>query len=358
MRENFRGAKPTPLKTVMQALASEPEWLSICRDIIQGNLPRCSLHLAVFVQPYLEYILDGRKTVESRFSAVRFPPYGRVSRGDLVLLKQSGGPVVGICEVGAAWFYQLEPESWSTIRLEFTRALCAEDPEFWKSRQGAAYATLMYVSRVKKISPIIWPKSDRRGWVVLQTGANAPPFGGAMRTTMLAFSGGIASGKSTLSEAVAQTLGCPRVSFGTYIREEAKRRGLGDDRRTLQELGEQLVREDVDGLCAAVLAQATWSPGSAIVIDGVRHIVVAQKLRSMAAPALFRLVYVSADGSTRASRLAARGEAADRLVEYEKHSTEHDIKNLLPESSDLVVDGRRGLDAVIEEVATWAEALP
>lgn len=357
MSRNSQEAIPAPLKSVIKALAADPEWSPFCESL-SGKLAPYSVHLAVFVEPYLEYILGGRKTVESRFSMVRFPPYGRVSRGDLVLLKQSGGPVVGICEIGAAWFYQLEPEAWANIRLEFTRALCAEDPEFWRSRQGARYATLMYVSRVKRVPPVTWPKRDRRGWVVLRAGMNKPSLGDAMKTTMLAFSGGIASGKSTLSEAVAQTLGCPRVSFGSYIREEAKRRGLSGDRSSLQELGEQLVRNDLEGLCKAVLSQALWVPGSAIVVDGVRHVAVAQKLRSMAAPSPFRLVYVSTEGSTRASRLAGRGESAERLVEYERHSTERDVVKLLPQMSNLVVDGRRGIDAVIEEVATWAEKLP
>lgn len=357
MLGNSRKMKSTPLKAIMRELELDPEWAPVCSDIARGAAPRCSLHLAVFVEPYLEYVLEGRKTVESRFSVARFPPYGRVGRGDLVLLKKSGGPVVGVCEIGAAWFYQLEPKSWSTIRLEFTRALCAEDPKFWQSRQGASYATLMYVSRVKRITPVSWPKRDRRGWVVLQAGANTPLFGNTMKKTMLAFSGGIASGKSTLSEAVAQTLGCPRVSFGAYIREEAKRRGLSSDRATLQELGEELVRKDTDGLCSAVLAQVAWSPGSAIVVDGVRHVGVAERLRTLAKPALFKLVHVAADGSTRAFRLAARGESAERLVEYEKHSTEHDVARRLPEMADLIVDGRRGIDSVIEEVATWAEAL-
>ena len=353
-----RKGKSEPFKGLLQRVASEKAWVSIFADVAHGRTPRCSVHLAVFIEPYLGYILSGRKTVESRFSIVRFPPYGRVSRGDLVLLKQSGGPVVGICEIGAAWFYKLEPRSWDTIRLEFTRALCAEDPEFWQSRSSANYATLMYVSRAKQIPPLSWPKSDRRGWVVLQDGANAPTFGGAMKKTMLAFSGGIASGKSTLSEAVAQTLGCPRVSFGSYIREEAISRGLGVDRSVLQELGEELVREDIEKLCKAVLAQALWLPGSAVVVDGVRHVAVAHKLRELATPSEFRLVHVSADGSTRASRLAARGDLADRLIEYERHSTEHDVVRLLPELADLVVDGQRSLDVIIEEVASWAEALP
>jgi hypothetical protein len=39
------------------------------------------------VEPYLGYILEGKKTIESRFSKPLIPPYRRVALGDVVLLK-------------------------------------------------------------------------------------------------------------------------------------------------------------------------------------------------------------------------------------------------------------------------------
>jgi len=53
-----------------------------------ANLPeKNNLHLAIFVEPYLSFILDGRKTVESRFSSVRCAPYKRVLPGDRSLVR-------------------------------------------------------------------------------------------------------------------------------------------------------------------------------------------------------------------------------------------------------------------------------
>jgi dephospho-CoA kinase len=315
------------------------------------------VHLAVFVEPFLEYVLSGRKTVESRFSAVRFPPYRRVSRGDLVLLKASGGPVVGVCEVGAAWFYRLEPDSWKTIRREFAAALCAENPEFWRMRAQAEFATLMYVARVKRLPPVPWPKRDRRGWVVVRGANEGPLFGGCMKSTVLGFSGGIASGKSTLSEAVALSLGCPRVSFGGFMRAEAKRRGISTDREALQALGEELVARDPDGLCRSVLAQTGWIPGGPLVVDGIRHVAIADRVRKIACPSEFRLVHVDTDGVARGARFTARGEDFSRLAEFDAHSTERDVKRGLPEIADLVVDGNQSIESLIEQVDRWAEDL-
>jgi len=47
------------------------------------------LHLAILIEPYLGYVLAGKKTVESRFAIRRHAPYGRVHRGDVLLLNSS-----------------------------------------------------------------------------------------------------------------------------------------------------------------------------------------------------------------------------------------------------------------------------
>lgn len=134
-----------------------------------------SLHLAVMVEPFLTFMLNGTKTVESRFSANRCAPYDRVEKGDVILLKKSGGPVVGICMVTYRWFYRLDAASWQTIRGEFGKAICAQDPEFWQERRDANYATLMRVRHVRAITPIIFEKRDRRGWVVLRDSHTEQP---------------------------------------------------------------------------------------------------------------------------------------------------------------------------------------
>lgn len=356
-RQTKRGAHVAPLSAVARLLRDDPKWSDLANTLTARAVPDRSVHLAVFVDPFLEYILSGKKTVESRFSAVRFPPYGRVARGDIVLLKESGGPVVGICEVGAAWFYRLNADSWKTIRREFAVAICAEDPGFWQSREQAEFATLMYVSRTKRLPPVAWPKRDRRGWVVVRDGRTAQLFGGFMKSTILAFSGGIASGKSTLSEAVALSLGCSRVSFGGFMRAEARKRGLSTDRETLQSIGEELVARDPDRLCRDLLAQSGWTPGGALVIDGVRHVDIADRLCQLVVPSEFRLVHVTAGEQTRNARFAARAESSGDLSKYESHSTEHDVHLGLPERADLLVDGNQPIEGLIERVAKWAETL-
>src|SRR5580692_1379944 len=78
-------------------------------DDISARPSGFGLHLAVFIEPYLQYVLEGKKTVESRFGIQRRPPFGHVREGDILLLKRSGGPITGVCLVGQVWFYQLDP---------------------------------------------------------------------------------------------------------------------------------------------------------------------------------------------------------------------------------------------------------
>jgi hypothetical protein len=125
------------------------------------------LHLAIFVEPYLTFILEGKKTVESRFSSVRCAPYGNVSTGDLILLKKAGGPVSGICRVDSAWFYEVDRTSLKEIRREFAAQICAADSDFWSAREGKSFATLISLADVKKLPEFTVNKRDRRGWVTI-----------------------------------------------------------------------------------------------------------------------------------------------------------------------------------------------
>jgi membrane-associated protease RseP (regulator of RpoE activity) len=166
-----------PFEEVRRAVAGDEHW-SLALGAPGSTLPACGIHLAVFVAPFLGYVLDGSKTVESRFSVNRTPPYGKVCQGDVILLKQSGGPVVGLARVQTVWSYHLDEESLRFIRERFASALCAQDPGFWKGKVSAAFATLMAIHQVLAVEDIAWEKRDRRGWVVVQGAADATPFRG------------------------------------------------------------------------------------------------------------------------------------------------------------------------------------
>jgi hypothetical protein len=150
-----------------QAVKGDSFWESYI-DNLKNQDCLYNLHLAILVEPYLTFILEGKKTIESRFASVKCAPYGSVKKGDIVLLKKSGGPIVGLCLVGQAWFYKLDELSLRMIQSEFSKALCALTPDFWEERKNKSYASLMRINNVKTINPIIFNKRDRRGWVILK----------------------------------------------------------------------------------------------------------------------------------------------------------------------------------------------
>jgi ASCH domain len=125
-------------------------------------------HLAVFTEPYLDEILAGRKTVESRFARNVQAPHGVVAPGDLLLLKHSSGPLVGLARVGFVHSYVLDPDAWRQIREQFATQIRPQGADFWEERRHARFATLMQITEHARIAPVMVDKQDRRGWVALR----------------------------------------------------------------------------------------------------------------------------------------------------------------------------------------------
>jgi hypothetical protein len=82
-------------------------------------------------------------------------------------VKESSGPICGVCIVSHAWFYQLNPASWSEIE-KYASALCMDDSHFWAKKRSACFATLMRLENVIRLRDISVQKLDPRGWAVLK----------------------------------------------------------------------------------------------------------------------------------------------------------------------------------------------
>ena len=147
-------------------LNNDPFWSTYLSDTDFSSTPFRSLHVAVFREPFLTLVLSGQKSLESRFAVNQVPPYREVMAGDVILLKRVAGPVVGIARAEAVWDYDLDPSTLSQLRSEFADMLCAQDPEFWKIKESARFATLIALDQVRSLPNLPYPKHDRRGWVV------------------------------------------------------------------------------------------------------------------------------------------------------------------------------------------------
>ena len=149
-------------------------WHDRISKLLDGRPGCVGVHLAVFVEPFLGAILDGRKTIESRFALHRCAPYRQVESGDVILLKRSGGPVVGVARSGRSDYFKLRPGDLDQIRLEHAEELFALDNEFWNSRADKRYATLIGLEDTARIDDMRVEKRDRRAWVSFPKIIEAP----------------------------------------------------------------------------------------------------------------------------------------------------------------------------------------
>ena len=175
---------------------------------------------------------------------------------------------------------------------------------------------------------------------------------------VLAFSGKIGSGKSSVSMAVAESLHLPWVSFGDYVRKQAKAQELEPTRQHLQDLGQALLLADADAFCAAVLAQ-TPDVENGLVMDGIRHSNVLRIIKRLVAPQQVIHIHLLLDEDLREERVVGRQGVVelDEQRRMSNHPTEEQVFELLPSIADLAIGSFDTLDAVVQKVKIGVESL-
>lgn len=169
----------------------------------------------------------------------------------------------------------------------------------------------------------------------------------------IGLSGQISSGKSTLAERLAEHLDLPRIGFGDYLRAQAQTRGLDTERPTLQALGaEQLESLGPDGFCRSAARWARVALSSTgVVWDGVRHLVVADALRSLQAPRAFYLIGLCAPETDRQRRVEAEAGSAQEREIWERDSTERELDAVFAQA-DIVIEPQSA-DHALAQTLTW-----
>jgi cytidylate kinase len=168
------------------------------------------------------------------------------------------------------------------------------------------------------------------------------------------FCGRLGSGKTTISRAVAETLGVRWNSFGSVCKKIAREQGTSIDRESLQILGEYLVANSAEDFCRRVLAEAQPMSHRCIVIDGLRHSHVHKILQTLSLPRKLLCVYIEINNSIRLQRLALReGLTEDNARKLELHSTEVEVAGRVRQLANLTVDNSGDLAQTVENVVTF-----
>jgi len=124
------------------------------------------LHLAIFSSGYISKIFTGKKTYDGRFSKIRCMPFETIEKGDLVLMKKSGGPIVGYFVAGEVKFFKdLTQNKLEKIIHKYLDQLVLTDT-FWELKKNSKYLSLIEITRPTKFRiPVLVKKKSLSGWV-------------------------------------------------------------------------------------------------------------------------------------------------------------------------------------------------
>ena len=125
-------------------------------------------HIVILRQPYFNMVVSGEKTIESRFSMHKVAPYGKVSIGDEILLKETGKDVTATAKVKDVKYYELTPEIVEEIRIQYGKQIGTDRFEDWESSLQKRYCSLIWLTNVKQIEPIKVERSNGAGWLIVK----------------------------------------------------------------------------------------------------------------------------------------------------------------------------------------------
>lgn len=124
-------------------------------------------HLGIFTEPYLNYMLEKKKTIESRFSKNKIAPFEKITKDDIVFVKKSGGDIVAYFTIKEVLFFDLRNTPIEEIKEKYGKELCV-DNSFWTIKKDSNYATLIVIDQIKKVKPFSIKKKGMQTWIELK----------------------------------------------------------------------------------------------------------------------------------------------------------------------------------------------
>ena len=110
-------------------------------------------HVAILELEYINKILAQEKTIESRWSIYKIPPYKQVSTNDTIYLKVSSGKVIAKAKAGKCLFFD-NLDSKENFRLfkKYNNKIKA-DKSYFNRIKKRKFCTFIFLKNVIKIPP-------------------------------------------------------------------------------------------------------------------------------------------------------------------------------------------------------------
>ena len=124
-------------------------------------------HLAILRQTFLNMILSGEKTIESRWSMHKIAPYNKLSIGDEILLKETSKDVIATAKVKDFKYFELTPKIADEIKQKYDKEIGVYKFENWENYRNKKYCTLIWLENVEKVKPFKVKRSNGAGWIVI-----------------------------------------------------------------------------------------------------------------------------------------------------------------------------------------------
>lgn len=118
----------------------------------------------------IDALLSGEKTIESRFSRDKRPPFGRIEKDHRVFFRAAGGGYAARARVSRVQCVEdLTPELIDEIEADH-REVIGGDDAYWEAVRHARCVTLVHLTDCEAVSQgpsLDRQRGDRRAWFVL-----------------------------------------------------------------------------------------------------------------------------------------------------------------------------------------------
>ncbi|MDP2301914.1 MAG: AAA family ATPase [Ignavibacteria bacterium] len=160
---------------------------------------------------------------------------------------------------------------------------------------------------------------------------------------IIGISGRINSGKTTLAKYLSKSFEWKCVGFGDYIRYIIKEKNVTETRENLQKFGQSLVDNHLDSFCRGILNFIEWDGKENLIIEGIRHTSVLNKIKELSGDEEFLFVYISTSNNQLMSR---KNQLSTKQLgeKYEQHKMEIETIFELPKLADVLIDGESSIE--------------
>jgi hypothetical protein len=169
-------------------------------------------------------------------------------------------------------------------------------------------------------------------------------------TWLICLSGGIASGKTTLAEALQVAFpGSARLSFGDVVRRRALAAECEPTRQNLQDMGLQLIAEGWPLFVNDLLSGLTSDP-EVLIVEGIRHQEAVDALTERLPTRKLLLVYLDVGSDQQRQRMACLGETEG----VTGHDVERNVDDLRA-TADLAASTEQPVEELVARVCQIVE---